>query len=193
MILAILMLVGAVVLLLLPAPNANTKIKQIKKDTFTAQLNEKQATEAVNAMRTQVAKQTWSGGGEDVDQTALALVSQLATKHSLSVVSFRRDRTVDAGDLTQMGYTINVTGTYTDMVDFEGDLEKPTTRLAVENVQLGSADESTDNVTGTIGVEAYVLTASTASDTSATPSQPKTSGKVKPQTAPAKGGKSVKA
>lgn len=192
MVLAILMLIAAVVLLMLPKPDGTSAMRKIKKATSDAQFKEKLANEAVDQMRQQIANLTWAGSGQDIGETA-QLVSQLATKHGLSVVSFRPGQTVDAGDLIQTGYIVNVTGAYPDMLDFVADLEKPATRLAVENVQLGSSDESTDNVTGTVGIETYTLTSQVTTTTTATKTTSKSGPTVKSKVRPLKGGENVKA
>jgi len=101
----------------------------------------------------------------------------------------RPQRTNNGGDLTQVGYLINVTGPFRDVLAFATDLDDPDSKLALENLQMGASDESTDNVNGTIGIDAYYLTPKATPST--TTKSKKKGGSKLPATL--KGGSNVKA
>ncbi len=168
MVVAILMLAAAFLLMVLPKPKEGLTEQKIKGDTFAAKKDESNAIKAADKLKPLVANQTWSGSGADIAPTVLALLSKIAAKHNVQLVSLRPQRTVVAGDLTQSAYLINLTGAFPDVLAFERELDKPDSRLAVENTQLGAADETTDNVTGTLAVEAYMLTPAPTTTTTTT-------------------------
>lgn len=100
---------------------------------------------------------TWAGNGTTVGPSALAFVTKVAAKHNVKLVGFRPQHANDAGQVTQLPFLINLEGAYRDVMAAESDIESPTSKLAVENFQIGSAEESTDAVTGSIAVEAYTI------------------------------------
>jgi Tfp pilus assembly protein PilO len=167
LLLSILMLIGALILMLMPKPTP-FDAKTWNRSMLKARTVEVTAESANKNVLDQIAGQTWGGSTDQIAPSALAFVTQVAAKHNVQLESFRPQRVVNTGDVTQMGYLINVSGGFPDVSAFEKDIEDPSSRLAIETVQLGSSDESTDNVAGTVGVEAYVLTPHTTTSTKTT-------------------------
>jgi hypothetical protein len=93
---------------------------------------------------------------------------------------------IDSGDILQLPFLVNVEGPFMAVMRFERELEAPAAKVAVEDLQLGSSDESSDQVTGTITVATYKVPPKP--DVAATKAS--TSGKV--TSAPAKAISSVK-
>ena len=158
MVIAIILLAAALVLMVWPKEDVSSLEAKIKKDTYTAELNTKHATRTIGDSKALIASETWSGSGSQVTPTLLNLVTKTAVKHAVQVSSVRPSRTIDSGDLTQLGYIMNVTGAFPDVLAFARELDKRDSRIAVENLEIGASDETTDNVIGTIGVMAYMLT-----------------------------------
>jgi Tfp pilus assembly protein PilO len=160
LLLSILIVVVAIVIKLMPMP-VDTSGKQALKDYRSSALNEETDEKNSKAILAQISNQIWGGPAGQIGPSALTLVTKIAGNHNIQLESFRPQRAIDSGDVTQYGYLINVSGPYQDVMAFEKDIEQPSTRLAVETIQIGSTDETTDNVAGTIGVEAYALTPTT--------------------------------
>ena len=152
----------------LPKPSAVADIQANKKKIEDAEFKialMRKTTEAANLI---AQGQTWAGGGDEIGPTAYAAINKLATDRQVKILNFRPQRAINAGDLTQLPYVINVTGDYENVLSLVNAIETTPTKLAVELLQLGSSDESTSTVTGTIGLEAYVLNAVTTTQSSST-------------------------
>jgi len=126
---------------------AKFKDLQQKKDYLTQQKLEQAKNQKV----------TWPGDGSQIAPSALDFVTKVAAKHNVKLVGFRPQRAVDAGLVSQLPFLINMEGAFKDVMAAEADIESPASRMVVENYQIGSSQESTDQVTGTIGVEAYTI------------------------------------
>jgi Tfp pilus assembly protein PilO len=172
------MLLGALGLALWPLPSLASQIQKLQKDAANAQFAGKKAREASEAANKDALAQTW-GPDEEIGPNIYASMDKLAAGLKVKLVGFRPQRTIDAGDVTQLPFVVNANGSYNNVVEFVRDLETPPTKVAIELLQLGSSEESSDQVVATIGVEAYVLNTSTAAP-SPTAGSDKTSGKQVP-------------
>lgn len=79
-------------------------------------------------------------------------MNQIARKRNLKVASFRPQKPVDEAGLLRLPYLVSLEGTYRDALAFVKELEKPQNRLAVNLVQLASADGETSMVRATVGI-----------------------------------------
>lgn len=156
MIVAVLLLVVSLAGKLLVAPPI-VSLTAFNKAKFKDQEDVKTYLAQAKVQRTEDDSVTWAGNGTTVGPSALAFVTKVAAKHNVKVVGFRPGRAVDAGQVTQLPFLINLEGAYKDVMGAESDIESPTSKLAVENFQVGAAEESSDAVTGSIGVEAYTI------------------------------------
>lgn len=154
-ILGLILLAASLIWMLIPVPSvagiANGKGRskiQIESD-IKAQKQKNAALEA------QIEPVLWVGMPEDVAPKALASITALAKARKIDV-SFRPQKTVDIGGLTQIPFSVSVSGSFANAVQLLKDLQNPKHRLAVSLVQLTSADSASDSVTGTINVVAYL-------------------------------------
>jgi Tfp pilus assembly protein PilO len=99
-----------------------------------------------------IASMTWKEDAELVGPAALAIVNGIAKQRSLKVASFRPQKAVTEGSLVRLPYQISLEGSYTDVVGFVRQLETPTHKLVVNNVQIASSDGETSAVKATIGI-----------------------------------------
>jgi len=169
MVIAIVLLVLSLLLSVFvkpPVASASDFNKAMYKDKEATKTNLAQA----KVQADENAEVTWPGTGIATGPAALAFVTKSATKRNVKLMGFRNQRVVDAGEVTQQPFLINAEGAYKDVMAFESDIEAPKSKLAVENMQLGSSAESTDQVTATISVETYTIdpVASTTSSSSTT-------------------------
>jgi Tfp pilus assembly protein PilO len=177
LVLAVLTLIAALGLALWPIPNTTAQIKTLDNKAFTAELQGKKAMASSEAQHQAALKQSWSGTGNEIGPTAYSNINAIANGLNVKIVNFREQRTTDAGDVTQMPFVVNAQGRYEDVVAFVHKIETTPSKLAVELFQLGATDESTDQVTATIGLEAYILNDDTAPEPTNPGSKPKTGAK----------------
>ncbi|HWD37544.1 MAG TPA: type 4a pilus biogenesis protein PilO [Fimbriimonas sp.] len=180
MAISIILLLSSIVAVFLPKGSSDSAKATFQTASAKATTAAKSAKADGEAAQEVVAKQTWAGISGQVS-SIVTLVNAVAAKHNVKIVALRPQHAADTGDLTQIPYAINAEGAYTDMLAFERDLEKPENRLAVELFQVGASDESSDHVTCTINVMAYVADDSIAvsvptasAGTGASSSAPKT-------------------
>jgi hypothetical protein len=168
LILAIIILLGALGLALWPAPNIEAQSKVLKNNMFKAVLATKKAQTSTLEQQKVALTQTWSGSGNEIGPTAYQNINKIATALNVKIEGFRAQRVTDAGDVSQIPFVLNAEGSFVNVLEFVHKIETTPTKLAVEMLQLGASDESSDQVTATIGLEAYVLNATTTSSTTTT-------------------------
>ena len=154
--LAVIVLLGALGLAIFPKPSAaslQAKAKSVFNDTVR-KIDQDRAT-AADAERF-VASQSFSDPAQTVEHYSIKAVSNLSYKHRVKLTGIRPQRPVIIGDLTQLPFLINVTGSFLDVLAFEKDLETSSNKLAVNSVQMSASDPSTDNVVVNINVVAYL-------------------------------------
>jgi Tfp pilus assembly protein PilO len=105
--------------------------------------------------RRQVAVYTWNVKQEEIGPLALAGISKLVRNHGLKLITFRPQKAEQEKDLTRVPFLMALEGPYSDVVAFTRDLEKPQSKLALNMIQLNSADGVTDQVSAAINVVAY--------------------------------------
>ncbi|HVT14144.1 MAG TPA: type 4a pilus biogenesis protein PilO [Fimbriimonadaceae bacterium] len=98
----------------------------------------------------------WEGLPDKVAPAALAKVNDLAKQRALKVVAFRPQKPSEVKGLTQVVFGVTVDGSFPNTVQFIKDLEQPGLKLAVSTVQIASADQASDRVTGTVNIVAYI-------------------------------------
>jgi Tfp pilus assembly protein PilO len=149
-------LLGAVVLAVLPKPTAAPVIAKDKKDRDTTIAKIENDRQSAKDATVQVLAQSFPGPAQTVEKYALTTVSGLTSKHKIKLTGIRPQRGNLAGDLTQLPFLVNVTGSYLDVIAFERDLEQPGNKLGVNSVQLAASDPSTDIVVANINIVAYL-------------------------------------
>jgi hypothetical protein len=166
LVLSVIVLLAALGLALWPVPSPAAQINSLRKQSATAMKAGKAAKDSAAAQQTAALSQTWTGSGDEIGPTAYANLNKLASDLSIKIESFRSQRITDAGDVSQLPFLLNATGSFVNMLKFVHKIETTPTKLAVELCQFGSADESTDQVTATIGLEAYMINTSASKPSS---------------------------
>lgn len=151
---ALTLLAGLIVCL---RPNKPVSLTSQEKQRQVDSLNKDIEAESAQRdyLRKQVADMTWRGKPEDIGPLALSGISKLVRSHGLKLVTFRPQKPEQEKDLTRIPFLMALEGSYTDVVAFTRDLEKPESKLAVNMVQLNSADGITDQVNATVNLIAY--------------------------------------
>lgn len=154
-VIAILALVGGIAMYVWPKSSGilteQEKAKQIDK------VKSEIATEegVLKSRRGQIASLTWKQKTEEIGPAALANISKLVRAHGLKLVTFRPQKIEEQKDLFRIPFLMALEGSYSDVLSFTKELEKPGSKLAVNMVQLNSSDGVTDQVNATINVIAY--------------------------------------
>lgn len=145
-----------IVLILQPMPKAEGLQSKHRRDMRTAEQATVKARDRIKELDASIATVTWTGAAQQVGPIALSKVTALAKARGVKLNQFRPQRTVTVGDLTQQPFLASVEGPYPAVIAFAKDLETRDTRLAVNLIQVSSADANTDRVLASIGVVAYL-------------------------------------
>jgi len=175
---SLLIILGSVAFMALapkPAP-ALTEV-QIRKQKNAAKIAIKTAQEQIDAATATIENSTWSGTPEEVLPLALQKVASMAQTHHLKVVGFHPQTVIVAPSITLIPCIVNVDGAFVNVVSFEKDIEAQGTNLVVNLMQMATADQESNKVTGSIGIVAYQPLKDTSKDSSSTakPKVPKDS------------------
>lgn len=163
-------------LILIPKPT-NAKVKaESKKKEMKALIASEDARRKLDDANLVISTTAWTGAQDEVGPTALARVTAMAKKRNLNLTAFRPQRVNDDPGLMSLPFLISVDGPYVNVVQFTKDLETSGTRLAVNMVQIASADATNDRVTANIGVTAFVKQSPTKPDEKVKATEKGTSG-----------------
>ncbi|HTQ11292.1 MAG TPA: type 4a pilus biogenesis protein PilO [Fimbriimonadaceae bacterium] len=159
MILGIILIVGGLGwYLLLKLPDSRTimsrpaNLAKLDSDIQAANKDAAQIQADVNTM-------VWNEGADQVEPQAMAEINKLTAAHHLKVNSFRPQKANDVVGMSEIPFGLTVNGTYLDVLSFLSDLDKSNGKLAVELVQINTAEAASDQVTGTIDFVAYLKAA----------------------------------
>lgn len=183
---SIVLLVGALGFTVFLRTGHGPSTKGLKKKANSNQVQIagaiKKAEETKKRAKANLSKVVWQATPEAVSSKTLNDVASLTKKYKLNLVASRPLRRVDTPEMIQLPWQIVVEGAFQDVVGFERELEDPANRLAVNLFQLASGDATSDKVSATVGVIAFV----DPDSTNATPNQPdaKSSPKSEPKSEP---------
>lgn len=152
-----LLLVTVGVIVFVPKPSTKglaAKTTKVRNQVFDGIRVAKDRTKDAEANITRFA---WAGTLEQINSTALNRLTEIAQHHTVKLTGFRPQRPINSASLTQLPFLVTLDGAYVDVVAFEKELEDSGNRLAIEMVQVASADPSTDRVTANINLVAYQL------------------------------------
>lgn len=99
---------------------------------------------------------TWDGDPQNINRDIVNQLNALIKKHNIKLGSIRPQHAAKIDNLDTMPYSVIVEGPYPQILDFARELDRPATKLAVNIVQLTSADVNSDKVTANIGLVAYI-------------------------------------
>ena len=156
-VLSVVVLVSSLLFVLF-VPKPSTKGLAAKDRTARSKIltATKFAKDNIDAADKVLVHTVWQETPELVGPKALAKVSKYAQDHRIKLSAFRPQKQID-GVLIQLPFVITVEGSFSDVMEFEKELEKPENKLAVNMVQLASADAASDKVSGNLYVLAYLV------------------------------------
>ncbi len=162
------MVVTLLAYLLLPKASSKGLVSKKQKAVFQIELANQKSKESLAAATTQIVAQTWTGSAQQIGPIALTKIGALAQAHHLKLNGFRPQRADNAGDLTLQPFLINIAGTFPDLIGFTKEIEAKGSRLAINMIQVASADSNTDAITASVGVMAYTAPQKPATTTTTT-------------------------
>ena len=145
----------------------NKQEAQIIKDTAKAKNQFDEVKSHVDGL-------VWQLPVADVGPKAMELVTKLADARKLKVVAFRPQRAIDIKQLTSLPFLVTVDGAFPAVQGFIMDLEATGNRLALSQVQLSSAEGTSNRVTASISLVAYAYPKKEASKAEVETASPKT-------------------
>lgn len=143
-------------LLFAPKPTYKRSAAKQGRMEMTLKLSAQKAQERKAAAEKTINNRTWEGTAEKLTPIALAQVNTYVAKTGVNLLAFRPQRPVIGKKLESIPYLVSVEGEYPKVMKFFRTLDKDNQKLAVSLIQVSSADNASDRVTGSAGLLAYV-------------------------------------
>lgn len=149
-------IVSAISLYVIPLPKADqAKAKfQVERDKLidSATL----ARHESDTMALEARKRVWEGDSEAVTSSIISMVTTEAESRQLRLAGVRSQRPQSLDSVTELPFSVQITGRYPSTVALLQWLDQPGHRVALKSVQLASSDGATDDVTCTVAFSAYL-------------------------------------
>jgi hypothetical protein len=154
--LSILVLLGALIyMVFVPPPTTKGLVKRFE----SSRLKLVEETDALETRGEQarLANQSrlWESEPQKVTASVLAQLTHEAALQKLKLAAFRPQRTQRLESLTEVPFTVQVSGPYSAVRQFTAMIDAANSKLALRSFQLASSDGASDAVTATLGVSAY--------------------------------------
>jgi Pilus assembly protein, PilO len=158
MLLAILILFGSLLyMLIVPKPTVAgmTKGKERSRQQILVE------TEKIRARGKEAAQanlpRLWEGDPDRIAALVLATLTQSAAQHQIKINAFRPQRVQQQGEMNALPFTLQAIGTAKNVRDFVATLDGPSSKLALQNLQLASTDASSSTVNASLSFTAYAM------------------------------------
>lgn len=155
--------VGAVLLLAAVAVNRFVPLPTVQQAVLAKRRQEDDIKKAVAQANVDVLTnhassqpKLWQESDDRIAPEALSHVTSLALANKVKVTAFRPQKDLVAGTLAILPLFLTIQGPFPNVMSFERDLEDKEPLLAVNLLQVASADSSSNQVTATIGLSAYL-------------------------------------
>ena len=127
-----------------------------RKNEMKAKIATRNAEERAESANKWLTDYAWKGTEQNVTPVALASVNGLLEPTKIKMISLRPQRMAVGGKLSQVPYVLTLEGSFAEVKALIPRLERKENKLAVNLVQIASADSASDKVTATIGLIAYL-------------------------------------
>jgi hypothetical protein len=155
--LSIVILTGALLfMLLVPKPTTAGLANGRDRSRRQIEAETKKATERYRSAQTAVQPRLWNGTVDSVTGAVLAQLAQQAQRRSLKIGAFRPQKQQTLAGLTELPYSVQVSGPFLSVRAFLSVLDSDSSKLALRSIQIASADGKTSTVTATVGLSAYI-------------------------------------
>ncbi len=102
-----------------------------------------------------IAPYTWDVSMASMDALGPAVLNSLTAlseKNTVQLTSFRTDKSIRVAGLDEAPFVAVVEGAFPDVLAFTHALESPSSRLAVNLIELSASDSGPGHVTATFGL-----------------------------------------
>lgn len=106
--------------------------------------------------RQQIVPLVWTGSPDTISGSVLEQLTALARHHTLSISAFRPQRTQNIGGVTELPFTVQMSGGYAGVQAVMASLDVPKSKIVLRSAQI-AASPSGNGVTATLGLTAYVV------------------------------------
>ncbi len=156
-VLAILLLLGTLLFMLLVKSPSVEGIAQGRGTQRQQLMSSIEAAKTrIKATHLAIAPKLWQGGPDTISAAVLAQITANAQGHKLDVSAFRPQRTVDLGEVTELPFTVQLSGRYQGIHAVLASLDTAQSKLVLTSVQMAAAQTTGSGVTATVGFSAYV-------------------------------------
>lgn len=158
--LSILILFGSLIyVLVVPEPSA---AGMAKGRTLSRQKIEQEIeaiTRRSQEVRAAVKRRTWQGEVESVTALVLQKLTAQANQRSLKITAFRPLKGQVVEGMTELPFSVQITGVFPNVSAMLKGLDAPDTRIALRSVQIAASDGVSSQVTATLGLSVYIESA----------------------------------
>ena len=103
-----------------------------------------------------LAPRLWPGDANSVSSAVLALLTHQTRQHGLKLGDFRPQRPLALDEVTELPFSVQVSGPFPKVQAVMGALDAGRSRVVLRAVQVASSEETSDVVTATLGLSAYI-------------------------------------
>ena len=155
---AILMLVGTLLyMLLVPVPTTAglAKGRNLSRHKITKEIDTVKAR-AVELEKANAAY-VWNDTADAVTANILNNITAQAKRKSLKMTAFRPQRPQTLESLTELPFSVQLSGPYPAVRDVVAALNNAKSKIALRSLQMASSDGGSSAVTATLGFSAYTI------------------------------------
>lgn len=155
---AILMLLGTLLyMVLVPVPSTAglAKGRDLSRRKITKEIESAKAR--ANELEKSNQAYLWSDTAESVTASVLENITAQARRKSLKMTAFRPQRPQTLETLTELPFSVQLSGPYPAVREVVSALNTPQSKIALRSLQMASSDGATSAVTATLAFSAYTV------------------------------------
>jgi hypothetical protein len=156
-VLSIVILAGTLLYMVCVPPPSVAGIARGKSANLQEMKSEiKSAKTLIAQTHKQIMPMVWTGNADTVSGTVLEQLTAEARQRTLNISAFRPQRTQDVGGVTELPFTVQLSGAYQGIQAVMSSLDAPSSKVVLRSVQIASSATGT-GVTATLGLSTYFL------------------------------------
>lgn len=155
---AILLLLGTLLyMVLVPVPSAAgmAKGRTLSRNKITDEISK--AKTRANELEKANKAYLWNDTADGVTAKVLNTITAQAKSKSLKMAAFRPQRPQALETLTELPFSVQISGPYPAVRAVISTLNTPKSKIALKSIQIASADGASSAVTATIAFSAYTV------------------------------------
>ena len=158
--LALVILAVSLGLILLAPVQTKAAVDKSHKNSLRKLVNQiSDLNRRADSAQKEAATRLWTGDAETVSTSVLGSLTNQANSLSLKVGAFRPQRIVQVDGLTELPFSVQITGPYTRVRKVLATYDTSVSKVAIRSVQIASsAQSSTNDITATLQLSAYIPT-----------------------------------